>query len=145
MSTGINKAKIQWAYISDNIDFQSKSLVLNFDDYGFLEMLSDDWHIFKVGSTEVKVSKEEAINIAIEYAEDYSWTVNDVEVNNFTIVAETVSATLWPHSREDPLTLLPYWYVTLYLDRIYPDRVDRLAVGLWADTGEVNICQQLSW
>ena len=145
MSTEANKAKIQWVYTSNSIDFQSKSLVLNFDDYGFLETLSDDWYIFKVGSTEVKVSKEEAINIAIEYVKDYSWTANGGEINNFTIVSEPVSATLWPHAREDPLTLVPYWYVTLYLDRIYPDRVDRLAVGLWADTGEVTICQPLSW
>jgi DNA-binding transcriptional ArsR family regulator len=145
MSTEGNKVKIQWVYISNSIDFQAKSVVLNFDNYGFLETLSDDWSIFKVGSTEVKVSQEEAINIAMEYAKDYSWTVNGVEINNFTLVAEPVSATLWPHAREEPLALIPYWYVTIYLDRVYPDRVNRLAVGLWADTGEVSICQPLSW
>ncbi len=145
MSTEGNKAKIQWIYTTNNIDFQAKSVVLNFDYYGFLETLSDDWSIFKVGSTEVNVLQEEAIDIAIEYAKDYSWTVNGVEINNFTIVSEPVSAILWPHSREDPLALIPYWYVILYLDRVYPERVDRLAVGLWADTGEVSICQPLSW
>jgi len=140
-----NTVKIQFVYTTNNIDFQAKSVVLIFDNYGFLETLSDDWSLFKVGSTEVNVSKEEAINLAMEYAKDYSWTVNGVIINNFTLVEESASAELWPHPREEPLALIPYWYVTIYLDRIYPERVDRIAVGLWADTGEVSICQTLSW
>jgi len=40
---------------------------------------------------------------------------------------------------------MPYWYITIFLDRDYPDRVNRFAVGLWADTGEVSIIQPLSW
>jgi hypothetical protein len=98
-----------------------------------------------VGSTELNVSKEEAIHIAMDYAKDYTWTVNGEIINNFTLVEEYASAELWPHSREDPLALIPYWYVTMPLDRIYPEQVDRIAVGLWADTGEVSICQSLSW
>jgi DNA-binding transcriptional ArsR family regulator len=145
MSTEGNKVKMQWLYTSNNIDFQAKSLVLSFDNYGFLEILSDDWSLFQVGSTEVNVSKEDAISIARDFAKNYSWTANGVEVNNFNIVEEPVLAELWPHTREKPLILIPYWYVTLYLDRVYPDRVDRLAVGLWADTGEVSSCQTLSW
>ena len=137
--------KIQFVHTSNNIDFQSKSVVLNFDNYGYLETLSDDWTIFNVGSTEVNVLKEEAINIAIEYANDFSWTVNGVEINNFTLIEDSISATLWPHAREDPLVLMPYWYITIFLDRDYPDRVNRFAVGLWADTGEVSIIQPLSW
>ena len=140
-----NTMKIQFVYTTNNIDFQAKSVVLIFDNYGFLESLSDDWSLFRVDSTEVNVSKEEAINIAIECAKNCSWTVNGVIINNFTLVEESASAELWPHSREEPLALIPYWYVTIDLDRFYPDRVDRIAVGLWADTGEVSICQQLSW
>ncbi len=145
MSTEGKKVKIQWVCTSNNIDFQAKSVVLSFDDYGFLEILSDDWSLFNVGSTEVNVSREEAINIAMDYATNYSWTVNGVEINNFTLLSEPVLAELYPHSREEPLALVPYWYVTIYLDRVYPDRVDRLAIGLWADTGEVSTCQPLSW
>jgi len=145
ISTEANTLKIQFVYTSDNIDFQVKSVVLIFDNYGFLQSLSDDWSLFRVGSTEVNISKEEAINIAVEYAKDYSWTVNGEVINNFTLVTESASAELWPHPREEPLALIPYWYVTIHLDRVYPDRIDRVAVGLWADTGEVSICQTLSW
>ena len=140
-----NKVKIECFYVENNIDFKSKSVVLSFDSYGFLEVLNDDWNIFSVGSTEVNVSEEEAITIAMAYANDFSWIVNGNRISNFTIVSEPVTAELWPHSREQTLELIPYWYVTLYLDREYPDRVDRLAVGLWADTGEVSTIQTLSW
>jgi len=141
-----NAVKITWLCTANDIDYQAKSVVLSFDSEGFLQMLSDDWSIFTVGSTEVSVSEEEAIKIAVEYAKNCSWTVNGVEIKNFTIVEERATIDLWPHPREEnPLLLLPYWYVTLHLDRIYPERVDRIAVGLWADTGEVSICQTLSW
>ena len=145
ISIEVNDVKIQFVHTSDNVDFQAKSVELIFDNYGFLQSLSDDWTLYKVGSTEVNISKEEAINIAVEYAKNFSWTVNGEIINNFTLVEESVSAELWPHSREEPLVLIPYWYVTIKLDRFYPDRVDRLAVGLWADTGQVSICQTLSW
>ena len=145
ISTEVTDVKIQFVYTSDNVDFQAKRVELIFDNYGFLQSLRDDWTHFKAGSTEVNVSEEEAINIAIEYAKNYSWTANGEVINNFTLIEESASADLWPHSREEPLVLIPYWYVEIYLDRVYPDRVDRLAVGLWADTGEVSICQTLSW
>jgi DNA-binding transcriptional ArsR family regulator len=145
ISTEANTKKIQFVYTADNVDFQAKSVVLIFDQYGFLQSLSDDWSLFRAGSTEVNISQKEAITIAIEYAKNYSWTVNGETINNFTLAEGSASAELWPHAREDALALIPYWYVTIPLDRVYPDRVDRLAVGLWADTGEVSICQTLSW
>ena len=144
-ASGRSTIKIQFMYTTKNIDFQAKRVVLIFDNYGFLSSLTDDWSLFRVGGTEVNISKEEAIRIAMDYAKDYTWTVNGEIISNFTLVEEYASAELWPHSREDPLALIPYWYVTMPLDRIYPEQVDRIAVGLWADTGEVSICQSLSW
>jgi DNA-binding transcriptional ArsR family regulator len=144
--SGRTTIKIEFVYTTNNIDFQAKSVVLIFDNYGFLESLSDDWSLFKVGSTEVNISKEEAIDIAMEYAKNCTWTVNGETINNFTLVKEDATAELWPHSREkDPLALIPYWYIKIPLDRTYPERVNRIAVGLWADTGEFSICQPLSW
>jgi hypothetical protein len=50
----------------------------------------------------------------------------------------------FPHPRTDLLTLVPYWYVTLYLDKEYPGGVNSISVGVWADTGEVANIQHLS-
>ncbi len=83
-----NNVKIECFYIENNIDFKSKSVVLSFDSYGFLEVLNDDWTIFTVGSTEVNISKEEAITIAMDYASDFSWVANGFRVSNFTVVSD---------------------------------------------------------
>jgi len=143
--SGTSTTKIEFLYTTHNIDYQAKSVVLLFDNYCFLVSLSDDWSRFTVGSTQVNISKEEAINIAIEYAKNCTWTVNGETISNFTLVEDTATAELWPHARDDPLALVPYWYVAIPLDRTYPERVNRIAVGLWADTGEFSICQPLSW
>jgi hypothetical protein len=145
ITTEVSEVKIQFVYTSDNVDFQSKAVVLLFDNYGFLQSLSDDWSLFTAGSTEVNISKEEAIGIAVGCAKNFSWTVNGEVISNFTLVEESATAELWPHSRDDPVVLVPYWYIKIPLDRVYPDRVDHIAVGLWADTGEVSICQTLRW
>jgi hypothetical protein len=42
------------------------------------------------------------------------------------------------------LTLYPYWYVTLYLDKTYPGGVSEIGVGVWADTGQVASIQAIA-
>ena len=129
--------EIQWIKTASGIDYQAKAVSLSFDN-GVLEMLTDGWFLFNVGSTEVNVSEEEAIEIAMSHAQDYSWTVDGVEVTDFVILEEPVSAHLWPHIREEPLEFIPYWYVVLQLDNVYPGNVNSIGVGIWADTGEVS-------
>jgi hypothetical protein len=42
------------------------------------------------------------------------------------------------------LTLVPYWFITLYLDKEYAGGVNSITVGVWADTGEVANIQAMS-
>jgi hypothetical protein len=125
--------EIRWIKTASGIDYQAKGVILSFDN-GVLEMLTDGWFLFNVGSTEVNVSEEEAIEIAMSHAQDYSWTVDGVEVTDFVILEEPVSTNLWPHIREEPLDLIPYWYVVLQLDNVYPGNVNSIGVGIWTDT-----------
>ena len=143
LTEGKKYVEIRWIYTASGIDYQSKGVILSFVN-GVLEGLDDGWSLFHVGSTVVNISEEEAINIAMDYAKDYSWTVEGVKVTDFNIREEPVSVTLLPHIREEPLALIPYWYVTLYLDKVYPGDINRIAVGLWADTGEIAHCNELS-
>lgn len=143
--SGTTGTKIEFQYVTHDIDYQAKSLVLTFDNYGFLISLSDDWLLYSVGSTQVNISKEEAIAIAMEYAQNCTWTVNGETISNFTLIDDKATAELWPHARDDPLLLIPYWYISIPLDGTYPEQVTRIAVGLWADNGEFSICQPLSW
>ena len=36
-------------------------------------MLTDRWFLFNVGNTRVNFSEEEAITIAVEFFDDFSW------------------------------------------------------------------------
>ena len=131
-------AEVQWLYTENGIDFQSKGLSFKFENR-VLKELSDGWFLFTIGSTTVSTSSDEAIEIARNHVKTYSWTTADgTVVNDFIVQDEPVSCVLLPHVRgENSLALIPYWYVTLYLDKEYPDKVDAIAVGLWADTGKV--------
>ena len=138
-----NDVMMQWSHMSNGIDYQGKGVRLTFDN-GILEMFNDGFFLFNVGSTEVNISEEEAINIAINGAKDFSWTVGGVEIKDFIILEETVSVELWPHMKDEPAALVPYWYVTFKLDKTYPGNINSLGVGIWADTGEISAFTTIS-
>ena len=68
---------------------------------------------------------------------------NGVQVSNFTVLQEPVSAVFYAKP-DTGLSLVPYWYVTLYLDKVYPGGDNSIGVGVWADTGDVANIQALS-
>jgi DNA-binding transcriptional ArsR family regulator len=130
-------------YTANGVDFAAKGLRVVFQNH-FLQELSDDWFLYTVGSAQVNVSKEQAIQIARDAARNFEWNANGVQVSNFNVLEEPVSAEFFPHPRTEPMTLIPYWYITLYLDREYPGGVNSITVGVWADTGKVANIQALS-
>ncbi len=145
-----NRTDFRWNYCFNGLEATSKSVVLNFKD-GFLKYFIDTWSLYNLGSTDLIVSEEEAIEIAMNAAENYSWNVSmggdnpPVTVTEFNIVGvfETeLSLGNFPTKNEsrggNPLTLYPGWHVKLYFDKLYPGNVYGLSIGIWADTGEVN-------
>jgi len=127
-----------WVYTANGVDADKKTVSFYFHrDGGYLVLFLDCWNLYKIGSTNVKVSKDEAIRIAKEHAQKYTYTVEDVPVGNFTILDEPVFAEL---SMEDGgnYTLYPHWHIRLALDKMYPGGVTGLQVMLWAHTGEVT-------
>jgi DNA-binding transcriptional ArsR family regulator len=138
-----DNAEILLMYTANGVDFSAKSLRLVFQKH-VLQELSDDWFLYEVGDTQVNVSKEQAIQIARDAAKNFEWNINGVQVSNFNVLSEPVSAVFFPHPRTELLALVPYWYITLYLDREYPGGVNSITVGVWADTGEVANIQALS-
>lgn len=138
-----DNAVVLLLYTASDVDFAAKSLRLVFQKH-ILQELADDWFFYEVGNTQVSVSKEQAIQIARNAAKDFGWNASGVQVSNFNVLSEPVSALFFPYPRTEPLILVPYWYITLYLDREYPGGVNSIAVGVWADTGEVANIQALS-
>lgn len=135
-------AEIWLFYTENGTDFAAKRVHIVSQNHVITE-LSDDWNLYKIGTAEVNVSGEQAIQIAKNAARSYSWNSGGVQVSDFEILDSPISAEFYPHTRTSYLTLVPYWYVTLHLDKTYPGGVNVLAVGVWADTGEVANIQAL--
>jgi DNA-binding transcriptional ArsR family regulator len=139
-----DNAEFLWLYTENGVDFSPKSLSLIYED-GVLKELSDGYFLFTVETTEVTVAtEEEAIAKAREAVEDFTWSVDGMVVSGFTVLDEPVLAVFHPTLRSNDLALVPYWEVTLYLDKVYTGGINRLGVGVWADTGEVRRIRTLS-
>jgi len=131
-----------WLYTENGVDFAPKSLSLVFENR-VLKELTDGWFLFTIGNTEVNISSEAAIEIARNAAEDFTWRADGTLVSDFNVLEEPVSVMFHPTPRE-AVALVPYWHVTLYLDKEYPGGVNSIAVGVWADTGEVRQIKESS-
>jgi hypothetical protein len=130
-------------YTANGFDYSTKGIRLVFQQNVLLS-LSDDWFLYTISDAQVNISREQAIQIARDAAKDFEWNADGVTVSNFNVLAEPVSAVFFPHPRTESLTLVPYWFITLYLDKEYPGGVNSITVGVWADTGEVANIQALS-
>jgi len=97
---------------------------------GYVTSLTDSISLFKIGSTSVKVTENEAVQIALENASQWLSKLGAKIVKNET------SLCLY-RGRGDDYTLYPYWHVMLTFDKIYPGNAYGYYVGIWADTGEI--------
>ncbi|MCW4009732.1 MAG: helix-turn-helix domain-containing protein [Candidatus Bathyarchaeota archaeon] len=136
-------AEITLLYAEDGTDFSAKSIHITSHN-NVITKLTDDWFLYSIGSAQVNTSQEQAIQIAKDAAENFSWNVNGTQVSNFIVLDEPATAEFYPHPKGDNLTLYPYWYVTLHLDKTYPGEVNVIAVGVWGDTGNVANIDALS-
>jgi len=131
-----SRVEIWWMYTENGVDFSAKSLILVYEN-GVLTELRDGYYLFTVANTNRNITADKAIEIARNAVRGFTWNVDGTEVTSFNVLTQPVTATFHPAPREEPLALVPYWQVTLYLDKVYPGEVNRLAVGVWADTGAV--------
>ena len=133
--------EIRWLYTTNGIDFPTKGILLSFEGNS-LEELTDGYYLYRIGNTKLNISEDEALAIAREHVKSVTWIADGELVKNFIVLQEPVETRLWPHPR-DPLELVPYWYVTLHLDKVYPGNIDSIGLGIWADTGIVSGVQTI--
>jgi len=129
-----------WEYVLDGVPFPWMTLEFR---NGIVCGFDDNWRLFTHGSTDLIFSEEEAVNVALEYLEDFSWTAGDEVVTEFEIVEEPRTVELLTTMSREALTLNPCWRIELYLDKVYPGNVNRIMVTIWADTGEIRSCTPL--
>ncbi|PVX23552.1 MAG: hypothetical protein CW691_10355 [Candidatus Bathyarchaeum sp.] len=129
-----------WDYVLDGVAFPWMSLEFR---NGVICGFDDNWRLYTVGSTEVVFSEEDAISIALEYLDGFSWNAThdgeSVQVTDFEVLEEPRDVELTTRNKE-PLALYPCWQLTFYLNDVYPGNINRIDLAIWADTGEIISC-----
>ena len=125
LSKETSSTQFRWDYTYNGADYTR--LIITLEDDGEFAFV-DNRHVYEIGSTDLNISREEAISIAREQFDNLSLS--------YTVVDEPVGAALYTMCRE-PLVLYPYWSVSLYFDRVYPGNVIGFTFEIWAETGEI--------
>jgi hypothetical protein len=136
-------AEMLWMHTENGIDYQTKGLQMKFQN-NILITMTDNYFLYKIGSSEISVTEDEAIEIAENYVKTLSWTIDGKQVSGFKTVSPPSSVQLVPHARGNSLELIPYWYVELSFDQIYSGGINKVGVGIYADTGQVANVQMLT-
>lgn len=131
-----------WIYTLSGVEYTGVGIGFQ----GKYIYFSDTRSTYKIGNTVVKISKDDAIAIALKQAENFSYTVytgeKPVEIAGLNIAKNNITAELCSQEREAS-TLYPCWSVWLPLDHTYSGGVFAISVFVWADSGVVISCKEV--
>lgn len=126
-----DSVNFRWVQTFNGCDYLEVNLA--FRD-GVFSGLVDHRQLYSIGDTTVNVSMRQAVEIAMERIENYSYYMgNGVWISGFNVIG--TGANLIASARKR-YVLYPCWQVKLFLDKTYPGSVDGLLVLIWADSGE---------
>lgn len=137
-----DRTSLAWIQSQNGVDYNS--LTLEFKNGAFLTFF-DSRSYRKVGSAEINISEEQAIDMALKEADGFSYHYNGKLVDNLTIVESQIRAELKANVRDTPTLFYPCWTVALPLDAVYPGFVYYIEVMMWADTGQIISCETLGY
>lgn len=124
-----------WYMKADGMEARIAGVAVTVTKKGFLNHFADTWGVCKVGSTTVKVSRDEAINMALAKARE---RFRDENPNITKVEAKLMlDSEEGQGSRGNRYTLYPRWSVIITFDKIYSMGIFGYAVRIWADTGEL--------
>jgi hypothetical protein len=141
----------RWVYTINGIEAPDKCVALNYKK-GFLKYFIDNWDLYKIGSTAVNVSAEQAIDIGMSRARNATWSTvlgNETLTGlKYNVAGAMVWKTVFSNSLfmdnprdQDPFMLYPMRHIWVSFDKFYPGYVYGMNVYVWADTGEIGHSQ----
>jgi len=130
-------------HTENGIDYQAKGLQMTFQN-NVLTTMTDGYFLFTVGNSNLSTSQEQAIKTAENYVKTLTWNIEGKQVSGFTVIDPPVSVQLVPHTRGNSVALIPYWYIEMRLTQTYSGGYNEVAVGIYADTGQVSDANLLS-
>jgi hypothetical protein len=123
-----------WAYVVNGADYNLFDVA--FDKEGNFITMGDSREVFTIGDTSVNISLEQAIAIALENLQFYSYEMSDGSVvKDFKVSKDGVIAKLVTYSGS--YELRPYWDIRMFLDEVATGNVFGITVFIWANTGEI--------
>ena len=124
-----------WIQVINGVESRiGTSLV--FDTDGTFVLFGDSRMLYTIGDMTIKISKEQAIDMALENLKNYSYDMADgMVVKDFKVSRDNIVATLVTASVD--YELRPYWDIRMILDEVYPGNVHGITAFIWANTGEV--------
>jgi hypothetical protein len=136
ITTRGNLVSITWEPYANSLSNPQNNLYLEFQN-GNLQIFSNYLGLYEIGSSDIKISEAQAIQIAVDHARNFSYVQNGVTVSNFTILEDLSTAKISLGMRGNN-TLYPYWSIMVPLAKEYPGGVTYFRVVMWADTGEIT-------
>lgn len=134
-STPLEYANIHWFNkINNQFTTPFRSVYISVSKTGLLTRLIDNMALYQVATTDIKVSKEEAINLAMPYIEAYA---REYQQEIKTVNAELEYVPDIASHRGDRFAMYPRWNVLTKFDKANEYNVLGYAVLIWADNGEV--------
>jgi hypothetical protein len=133
-TTSVGEAtQFVWVYTENNIDFSPKTTDVVFANQALTDFI-DDMYLFTVGSTSINVSADQAVATARDALKTFSWTANGEKISDLPskLIDKPPTVYFHPNTRGS-VQLYPYWVVTFTLNKVYPDNVNAIVVGVWAD------------
>ncbi|MFA5365242.1 MAG: hypothetical protein WC325_08695 [Candidatus Bathyarchaeia archaeon] len=132
---GEDLTDFRWTYYANGLDYTS--LGLGFRKDGILDSVYDNRAIYTIGDTSIKVSSEQAIDIATKNLSMYAYMMPDkTVVSDFNITENKTTAKL-VSSFGNSTEIKPYWNVKLYLNQTDPGSVHGFTVFISAASGEI--------
>ena len=131
----------QWMYTPNGIHNRYTRITLMFEKGVFLQF-SDNWNNCLVGSSEVNFAEEQAISIAKEHIQTYSYMFGNKSIGNLTVKESLPPLTSLSMQIRKANLLYPCWELLVPLAEVYPGFVTGMRVYLWADTGELSLIEK---
>jgi hypothetical protein len=129
--------EIQWYYSEHNVDFVQRGVKLVYENQ-VLKELDDGYFLYTIDNAQVNLDQAGAIQVAREAIKNYQLPSGGQQTA-IKVLNQPVSVVFDPQPRDTPFALVPHWTVTLYLDTTNQQTtVNRLSVGVWADTGKFD-------
>jgi hypothetical protein len=131
-----DSVSFRWLQSFNGCDY--RFVTMGFTD-GSFSMIGDDRQVYSIGDTNVNISKEQAVTIALNAIQNYSYRMSDDwVVDKFDVLENRITAVLISQNKGGNI-LYPSWTVTLPLNGTWPGSVTELLVIIWAGTGEVEL------